>query len=133
MSLNAYRRVMQEAASPREAERQIMLRLTSAMAQFVDHFSAAEPSVQMQILNDGLRDALAQNLKFWMALRVDLISPENTLAPALRADLISLSVFVEKTTAAVMGGRSGLEALISTNNSIIDGLAGLASSAALEA
>lgn len=129
MSLNAYRRVMRETVSPRDTERQILLRLTTALETHAPAFAAADPSSQMQILDHGLRAALTENLKFWLTLRIDLLSPENTLPDALRADLISLSVFVEKSTAAAMGGRSGLSALVSTNRSIIDGLAGLAGAA----
>lgn len=130
MSVNAYRRVMRETVTPRESEKQILTRLTSALESHQRAYSDADALVRLQTLGGGLRQALSENLKFWTTVRLDLMSPENTFAAALRADLISLSVFVEKTTATVMGGGSGLSALISTNHAIIAGLSGISQPAA---
>jgi len=130
MSVNAYRRVMRETVTPRESEKQILTRLTLALESHQRAYSDADALVRLQTLEGGLRQALSENLKFWTTVRLDLMSPEKTFAAALRADLISLSVFVEKTTATVMGGGSGLSALISTNHAIIAGLSGISQPAA---
>lgn len=125
MSVHAYRRVMRDTVTPRDSEKQILSRLTFAMESHQRAYADADALGRLRTLEGGLRQALSDNLKFWTAVRLDLMSPENTFTAALRANLISLSVFVEKTTATVMGGGGGLRALISTNHAIIAGLSGV--------
>ncbi|WP_411839726.1 flagellar biosynthesis regulator FlaF [Paracoccus sp. ME4] len=126
MSLNAYRRTIREVATPRETERQILSRLNGRLFPMIGAFDTADKIDRLRMLSEGLRDALADNLKFWMVIRLDLISPSNQLPPALRADLISISSFVERHTAAILGGRGDLKPLVDMNDSIIGGLSGQA-------
>lgn len=130
MSLNAYRRTIREVATPRETERQILSRLNGRLFPMIGEFDAADKLGRLRMLSEGLREALADNLKFWMVIRLDLISPSNQLPPELRADLISISTFVERHTAAVLGGRGDLKPLVDMNDSIIGGLSGQVTEAA---
>lgn len=130
MSLNAYRRTIREVATPRETERQILSRLNGRLYPMIGAFDAADKLGRLRMLSEGLREALADNLKFWMVIRLDLISPSNQLPPELRADLISISTFVERHTAAVLGGRGDLKPLVDMNDSIIGGLSGQVTEAA---
>lgn len=130
MSLNAYRRTIREVATPRETERQILSRLNGRLYPLIGEFDTADGSGRLRMLSEGLRDALADNLKFWMVIRLDLISPSNQLPAELRANLISISSFVERHTAAVLGGRGDLKPLVDMNDSIIGGLSGQVAEAA---
>lgn len=130
MSINAYRRTIREVATPRETERQILSRLNGRLFPLVGEFDTADNIGRLKLLSEGLREALADNLKFWMVIRLDLISPTNQLPAELRADLISISSFVERHTAAVLGGRGDLKPLVDMNDSIIGGLSGQMAEAA---
>lgn len=131
MSLAAYRRTIVETESPKQVERRILLRINAELAVHQEHFdNAAGKSEKLQILSGSLRPALARTVKFWSALRVDLISPSNALPEEQRAGLINLSLFMERQVAAVLAGRGTVKALVDVNNSIIAGLAGNPGSAA---
>jgi flagellar biosynthesis activator protein FlaF len=79
--------------------------------------------VRIDILSGGLRDALTENQIFWGELKHDLAQPDNALSPDLRAGLMSLALWVDKQTAAVLGGKPGVAALVDVNRAIIAGLA----------
>lgn len=88
-----------------------------------DSWSAAKDrSARHAILADGLREAVAQNRKLWGQLRDDLSSNRNALPEALRANLLSISLWADRTCGAVIGGGEGLAALIDVNHSILAGL-----------
>ena len=124
MSISAYRKVMSVTESPREMERRILSEINAALMVHADHFDEASKGERLSILAGSLRAALAKNLKMWSALRIDLLNPGNALPEETRASLISLSLFVERETTAIMGGRGKVHALIGINASIMEGLAG---------
>ncbi len=55
-------------------------------------------------------------------MKYDLSENENSLPHELRGRLLSLAIWVEKTTAAVLGGTAGVRALVSVNNNIVAAL-----------
>jgi flagellar protein FlaF len=127
MSVAAYKSNIRETENPRDIERRILLRLVGEMDRHATEFDASrEKSERVAILAGGLRETLAENIKFWSALKLDLAEPGNQLGPDLRAALISLALWVERQSAEVMGGERGLAALVSTNRAIATGLAGQA-------
>ncbi len=127
MSVAAYKTNIRETENPREIERRILLRITGEMDRYATPFDAAESQAErIDILSDGLRTTLAENIQFWSALRFDLADPDNRLPEELRAALISLALWVERQSSAVIGGDQGLAALVSTNRTIAAGLAGQA-------
>ena len=69
------------------------------------------------------RDALDNNRRLWLALQDNLFSNENRLPDPLKAQLISLAIWVEKHTAKVIQGDADATTLISVNQSIMEGLA----------
>ena len=69
-------------------------------------------------------DALDWNRRMWTALAEDCASTENSLPPSLRAQFISLSIWVGKQTSAVIRREDDFEALIDVNRMIMQGLAG---------
>ncbi len=131
MSVSAYRRAVAETEGPRETERRLMAEITAQLIAYQEQFDTAEkPQDKIELLSSVLREALAKNAKLWGALRLDLVSPENQLPKKLRADLISLSLFIDRQTQTVLGGNGQIAPLIAVNRSIMDGLSGKAPEAA---
>jgi flagellar protein FlaF len=67
-------------------------------------------------------DALDWNRRLWTALAVDCSSPENALPAAVRAQIISLSLWVGRHTSAVMRSEEEFEPLIEINRLMMQGL-----------
>lgn len=127
MSISAYKRTMRDTQSPREIERQIISRITATLATYAQTYDTAETaSARLAILSGGLQTGLIENIRLWSALKADLGREDNELPAELRAQLISLALFVERHTNQVLRGEGRVEALLAVNRSIIEGLAGLA-------
>lgn len=125
MSIAAYKRTIRESESPRQIERRVFLRVTSELEKQVQDFdSASAKETRSDLLAVGLRMTIAENLKLWSTIKHDLSQPDNGLPLQLKAGLISLALFVERQTAAVLGGGAGLGVLVSINQSLISGLSG---------
>jgi len=67
-------------------------------------------------------EALATNRRLWSLLASDCAAEGNQLPQALRAQIISLSIFVDRHSSAVMRQGAPLEILIEINRSIMQGL-----------
>jgi len=68
-------------------------------------------------------DALDWNRRLWSTLATDCTSPHNALGQSMRAQIISLSLFVNRHSSKVMKGEEDFETLIDINRSIMQGLA----------
>ncbi len=123
MSLAAYKTTIRHSESPRQIERRILSRLTGELEAHAAFDTATTAGERLTILSGGLRNALIENQKFWNELKYDLALPENALPPALRAGLMSLALWVDRQTAAIMGGSPGVRALAEINRTIVAGLA----------
>lgn len=115
MALSAYQRTAASAESPREAEYRLFGQVTRALM----HAASLDPSDVT-----GRMDALDWNRRLWGALATDCSDPGNRMAPALRASIISLSIWVGKHTSAVMRREEEIEPLIEINRMIMQGLSG---------
>ena len=62
------------------------------------------------------------NRRLWLALQMDLAQEENRFPDELKANLISISLWVDKQTRAVMKGEASIDTLISINRTIMEGL-----------
>jgi len=115
MSLQAYQQATARAESPREAEYRLFGQVTRAL------MAAAEldPSDLR-----GRVDALDWNRRMWTALASDCAEAGNSLPDALRAGIISLSIWVSKHTSAVIRREDEIEPLIEVNRMIMQGLGG---------
>lgn len=125
MSISAYKRTIRSSETPREIERQIFSRITAALASSARSYDEAEGPARMQILAGTLQPALAENIRLWSLLRRDLSAENNQLPAALRAQLISLALFVERQTTAILRGEGSVSSLVALNTAMIGGLAGL--------
>jgi flagellar protein FlaF len=114
MSLQAYRRVAQQAETPREAEYRLFGQVTRAL---IDASQLDPTEISQRI------DALHWNRELWAALAADCASEANQLPAELRARIISLSLWVSRHSSAVMRGEETFEPLIDVNRSVMQGLA----------
>jgi flagellar biosynthesis activator protein FlaF len=115
MSLQAYQRAAQQAEAPRDAEYRLFGQVTRALME-------AQSLPEDDIV--GRMDALDWNRRMWSALASDCSAPENVMAPPLRAQIISLSLWVNRHTSAVMRREEEIEPLIEINRIIMQGLSG---------
>ncbi|MBO9725454.1 MAG: flagellar biosynthesis regulator FlaF [Novosphingobium sp.] len=113
MSLNAYQRVQQIAATPRRNEYRLMSQITGEMIAARD---AGLHGAQ-------LAPALHRNRLAWSTFSSMCASQGNQLPDDLRARIISIGMWVEKYTSEVITGHDTIDDLIVVNRAIIEGLA----------
>lgn len=114
MSLNAYRSARSRAETPRAAERRLMGEITGEM---------------MEVRAAGLAGAaliqpLHRNREMWTAFAADCGASGNGLPDRLRAQIVSLALWVDRYTSDVVIGRETIDALIDMNRTIMEGLGG---------
>ena len=119
--LKAYAQTSNRTETPREMEYRLFGQVTRALmhAATVD-----KTDVKTRI------DALDWNRRLWSVLATDCSDQDNQLNNPLKAQIISISLFVGKHSSAVMRGEDDFEALIDINRSIMQGLAPQGSQAA---
>lgn len=108
----AYRKVQNQTEDSRSIEFRLFGEITAELLKARDNPQQFELKT----------NAVLRNRKLWAALREDLSDPGNALPKQVRANLVSLSMWVEKETFAVLDKRSDLEALIEVNKQIMEGL-----------
>jgi len=114
MSLQAYQRAAQASENPRETEYRLFGQVTRAL---IAASEVPETDFQTRI------DAIDWNRRLWGALASDCARPENQLPEALRAQIISLSLWVNRHSSAVMRREETFEPLIEVNRIVMQGLA----------
>ena len=114
MAVTAYQKAQRAAENPRSTEYRLFGDVTSAL---------------MEAKTAGARgalliDAIDWNRRMWSALAVDCLDSANQLPKELRAQIVSLSIWVNKYSSEVMQQGSSLEPLIDINRTIMQGLRG---------
>lgn len=113
MSLQAYQRTAQASENPRQLEYRLFGDVTRALIEA----SKADPTdVQTRI------NAIDWNRRLWGALASDCGRADNALPESLRAQIISLSLWVSRHSSAVMRREEEFEPLIDVNRIIMQGL-----------
>jgi flagellar protein FlaF len=120
MSLQAYQQVSARAESPRDLEYRLFGQVTRALMEAAE----TDPSDFKTRI-----DALDWNRRLWSTLASDCASPENALPVPLRAQMISLSLWVNRHTSAVMRREEEIAPLIDINRMIMQGLSGQSAAA----
>jgi flagellar protein FlaF len=121
MSLQAYQQAAQRAETPRDIEYRLFGQVTRALMD-----AAETDSGQI-----GARmDALDWNRRLWSVLAADCSSPSNQLPVQLRANIISLSLWVNRHTSAIMRNEAEFGPLIDVNKLMMQGLQPRADAAA---
>ena len=114
MTLTAYQAARSRAETPRAAEYRLMSQITGEM---------------MEAERNGFKGAmlmhsLHRNREMWSAFATDCGATGNGLPHELRAQIISLGLWVERFTSDVVAGREPIGELISLNRTIMEGLRG---------
>jgi flagellar protein FlaF len=115
MSLRAYQQAAQRAETPRDVEYRLFAQVTRAL---LDVKSTPREDFSAWI------DVLHWNRRIWAALADDCSSPTNALPDETRAQVISLSLFVHRTTSQVMRSETDIDVLIDLNRTMMQGLSG---------
>jgi flagellar protein FlaF len=113
MSLQAYKKTAASAEDPRAMEYRLFGDVTRALIEA----DKADPHDFQTRIN-----ALDWNRRLWSTLASACSDPTNALAPSLRAQIISLSLFVSRHSSAVMRREDDMEVLIEINRMIMQGL-----------
>jgi len=113
MSLQAYQRAAEQAEGPQQTEYRLFGLVTRALMEA----AAAQDSD-----HKGRMKALHWNRRLWTTIAGDCANPDNKLPEALRANIISLSIWVDKHTSDVMRKREKIQPLIDVNRIIMQGL-----------
>jgi flagellar protein FlaF len=120
MSFQAYQQAAIKADTPRQTEYRLFGQVTRALMEAAnapqDDFAAR-------------MDALDWNRRLWGALATDCADESNGLPVQLRAHIISLSLWVNRHTSAVMRREEEFGPLIDVNRIIMQGLGGQAEAA----
>jgi flagellar protein FlaF len=114
MSLQAYKTAAQRAESPRESEYRLFGQVTRALIE-ASQMDRDQISQRM--------DALHWNRQLWNTLASECSDSTNALPPPLRAQIISLSLFVNRHTSAIMRNEETFDELIEINKIVMQGLA----------
>ena len=120
MSLRAYQQAAQRTENPRDAEFRLFAQVNRAL---VDASNAPEGDLRKRM------DALDWNRRLWSALATDCSSPTNSLPAPVRAQIISLSLWVNRHTSLVMRKEDDFEPLIDINRMMMQGLSSSAAAA----
>ena len=115
MSLQAYQRAASHAEAPRDVEYRLFGEVTRELIKIA---AADKDDIA------GRMQALDWNRRVWSALASDCAAPSNTLPVEVRAQIISLSLWVNRHTSAVMRSGADIEDLIDVNRIIMQGLSG---------
>ena len=113
MSVQAYQQAAQRAETPRDIEYRLFGQVTRALMD-ASLAQAGEIGVRM--------DALDWNRRLWSVLAADCAHPGNLLPESVRANIISLSLWVNRHTTAIMRNEAEFGPLIDVNKLIMQGL-----------
>lgn len=114
MSIQAYQRASAQAENPRDLEYRVFVAVTAGLIK-------AKGQGRDQLVE--IAAALHKNRELWSLLAQDCANPENALPKPVRAQIISLSMWVSRHTSAVLQAGEDIEPLIDVNRSVMQGLA----------
>ncbi len=113
MSLNAYENARKTTEKPQQTEYRLFVEVTRALMEAQDLLKT----------DTKLHDALHWNRRMWSTFATDCAIEGNQLPKMLRAQIISLSIWVGKHSSKVIREDEEIQALIDVNKSVMEGLA----------
>lgn len=113
MSLKAYQQAQLATENPRDTEYRLFGLVTRAL---IDAAGEAKASPK-------LMQAIDWNRRLWSALASDCADDNNKLPASLRAQIISLGLWVSRYSSQVARGHAAIDPLIDINRTIMQGLA----------
>lgn len=114
MSIKSYQRTQAASESPREAEYRLFGQVTRAL---IDAEKLDRRDFRQRI------DAIDWNRRLWTTLAADCSSAGNGLPDSIRAQIISLSLWVSRYSSQVAREGADVGPLIEVNKNIMAGLA----------
>lgn len=112
MSLNAYKNALKSAETPKQAEYRLFAEVTAALTE----------AKRVAARGTVLVEALDWNRRLWSTLASDCSSDGNALPRELRAQIISVGLWVSRYASEVARGKADIDALIEVNRTIMEGL-----------
>lgn len=112
MSIKAYQRAATQAEDPRSLEYRAFGQVTAGLVR----------AKEEKAVFAALGEALDANRLLWNVLSADCAVAENSLPPALRAQIISLALWVTRYSSEVLREGAELDPLIDVNRSMMEGL-----------
>lgn len=113
MTLNAYENARKTTESPQQTEYRLFVEVTRSL---MDAAGLAKTDPK-------LHDALHWNRRMWSTFASDCAIEGNKLPKMLRAQIISLSIWVGKHSSKIIRENEDIQALIDVNKSVMEGLA----------
>ena len=110
MSYQAYQQAQQSAETARQTEYRLFAQVTRALVQAKERDDRLHPETI---------EALDWNRRVWSHMSTDCGTEGNQLPEALRAGIISLSLWVSRHSSAVMRGEETVEELININKNCL--------------
>ena len=114
MSLQAYQKTQRTTENPRDTEFRLFALVTRAL-QDVE----SEPKGSAKLV-----EAVDWNRRLWSALSTDCSDENNRLSVEVRAQIISLGLWVSRYSSHVIRNRASVEPLVEINRTIMQGLGG---------
>ena len=112
MTLKTYQKAQAAADNPRSTEYRLFGQVTGAL------MGAGRAGLK----GAELADAIDWNRRMWSTLAIDCMDESNQMSRELRAQIISLSLWVTRYSSQVMQDGAPLEPLIEINRNIMQGL-----------
>ena len=112
MTLRAYQKAQAAAESPRGSEYRLFGQVTGALIE----------AQRAGLTGNRLVDALDWNRRLWTTLAADCLDEGNKLTREVRAQIVSLSIWVGKYSSQVAQEGAPLEPLIDVNRTVMQGL-----------
>jgi flagellar biosynthesis activator protein FlaF len=116
MSVNKYKATQASTENPRQTEYRLFAEVTKAL------MSVREAATTKGLRSQDFYKAVDWNRRLWLTLQMDLASNENRFPDSLKANIISIAIWVDKHSRTVLRGEATLEPLISVNRTIMEGL-----------
>ena len=116
MSVNKYKAAQASTENPRQTEYRLFAEVTKAL------MSVREAATTKGLRSQDFYKAVDWNRRLWLTLQMDLASNENRFPDSLKANIISIAIWVDKHSLTVLRGDANLEPLISVNRTIMEGL-----------
>ncbi len=113
MSLQAYQKAQRSAEHPRDTEYRLFAQVTQAL---IEANKAGRSDLARFV------DALDWNRRMWSAFALDCAGEGNQLPDTLRAQIVSLSLWVSRFSSEAAGNGASIEPLIDVNKTIMAGL-----------
>jgi flagellar biosynthesis activator protein FlaF len=119
LGLNAYKQTINTTVSGRELEASVLTKAAHLLKDCKEQWNEEGHFLRLD-------EALVFNQRIWTIFQGELIKEDNPLPKQLRADILNLSLFIDKRIIEVMGNPSSekLDIIIDINLNIAAGLRG---------